>query len=316
VVWAACRQDNLSNSVFSQNPVAPGMSGTGSTGMTQTSVTIHDCSGSGCAPVNTTTYFHGDQIGSARLLSAGYGYPVWQGTFTPFGQEVSPEITSNHYKFNGKERGEATEGSLDYFGARYYSSVIGRWMTPDWSGEPSPIPYATLTNPQSLNLYSFVTDDPLSHTDLDGYFQMAPASGPCPNNNGDTCGAMSSAYKCSVRMTTFCQQAADEAVEAAQRDKRGINFSGSKDGKSYVRRDISYWAVDKDGNKISAGVSLQVVIYFSEKEGEEGKFLGAELIIQTVSPDENAKHPLSGAEPTTTSVPITLWSGSTRDGRQ
>jgi RHS repeat-associated protein len=187
VVWAACRQDNLSNSVFSQNPVAPGMSGTGSTGMTQTSATIHDCSGSGCAPVNTTTYFHGDQIGSARLLSAGYGYPVWQGTFTPFGQEVSPEITSNHYKFNGKERGEATEGGLDYFGARYYSSVIGRWMTPDWSDAPSAVPYAKLTNPQSLNLYSFVTDDPLSHTDLDGHFQSAPASGACPNNNGDSC---------------------------------------------------------------------------------------------------------------------------------
>jgi RHS repeat-associated protein len=173
--------------LFSQNPVAPGMSGTGSTGMTQTSATIHDCSGSGCAPVNTTTYFHGDQIGSARLLSAGYGYPVWQGTFTPFGQEVSPELTSNHYKFNGKERGEASEGGLDNFGARSYSSVIGRWMTPDWSDEPSPVPYAKLTDPQSLNLYSFVTDDPLSHTDLDGHFQMAPASNSCGNNNGDSC---------------------------------------------------------------------------------------------------------------------------------
>jgi hypothetical protein len=29
--------------------------------------------------------------------------------------------------------------------ARYYSSVIGRWMTPDWSEEPSPVPYAKLT---------------------------------------------------------------------------------------------------------------------------------------------------------------------------
>jgi RHS repeat-associated protein len=179
--------DGTVQPLFSQNPVAPGMSGTGSTGMTQTSATIHDCSGSGCAPVNTTTYFHGDQIGSARLLSAGYGYPVWQGTFTPFGQEVSPELTSNHYKFNGKERGEASEGGLDNFGARSYSSVIGRWMTPDWSDEPSPVPYAKLTDPQSLNLYSFVTDDPLSHTDLDGHFQMAPASNSCGNNNGDSC---------------------------------------------------------------------------------------------------------------------------------
>jgi RHS repeat-associated protein len=158
--------------LFSQNPVAPGMSGIGTAGMTQTSVSIHDCAGSGCAPINTTTYFHGDQIGSSRLLSEGSGYPVWQGTFTPFGQEVSPELTTNHYKFNGKERGEGSEGGLDNFGARSYSSTLGRWMTPDWSDEPTAVPYANYGNPQSLNLYSFVTDDPLSHTDLDGHEQF------------------------------------------------------------------------------------------------------------------------------------------------
>jgi RHS repeat-associated protein len=81
---------------------------------------------------------------------------------------------------------------LDYFGARYYSSVIGRWMTPDWSDEPSPIPYAKLTNPQSLNLYSYVTDDPLSHTDLDGHFQLhSGTTSACPQapngGNGDAC---------------------------------------------------------------------------------------------------------------------------------
>jgi RHS repeat-associated protein len=162
--------------LFSQNPTVPAMTGAGSTGMTSISTSINDCSGSGCAPINTTTYFHGDQIGSARLMSAGHGYPVWQGTFTPFGQEVSAEITTNHYKFNGKERGEAGEGGLDYFGARYYSSVLGRWMTPDWSDAPSAVPYATYSNPQSLNLYGFVTDDPLSHTDLDGHEQFTPGN--------------------------------------------------------------------------------------------------------------------------------------------
>jgi RHS repeat-associated protein len=179
--------DGTIRPLFSQNPVAPGMTGGGSSGMTQTAVSIHDCAGSGCAATNTTAYFHNDQIGSARMLSEGYGYPVWQGTFTPFGQEVSPQITSNHYKFNGKERGEAAEGSLDYFGARYYSSVLGRWMTPDWSDAPKAIPYAKLTDAQSLNLYSYVTDDPLSHTDLDGHFQSAPANQSCGNTNGDTC---------------------------------------------------------------------------------------------------------------------------------
>ena len=160
--------------LFSQNATAPGMTGSGTAGVTSTVANIHDCVGTGCSPVNTTMYFHDDQIGSARLLSAGYGYPVWQGTFTPFGQEVSPGITTNHFKFSGKERGEAAEGSLDYFGARYYSSTMGRWMTPDWSAAVTAVPYANYTNPQSLNLYGYVTDDPLSHTDLDGHMLYAP----------------------------------------------------------------------------------------------------------------------------------------------
>jgi RHS repeat-associated protein len=35
------------------------------------------------------------------------------------------------YKFTGKERD--AESGLDYFGARYYASNMGRWMSPDWS---------------------------------------------------------------------------------------------------------------------------------------------------------------------------------------
>jgi RHS repeat-associated protein len=211
--------DGTVRPLFSQNPVAPGMSGTGSTGMTQTSVTIHDCSGSGCAPINTTTYFHDDQIGSARLLSEGYGYPVWQGTFTPFGQEVSAELTSNHYKFNGKERGEASEGGLDNFGARSYSSVIGRWMTPDWSDMPSPVPYAKLTDPQSLNLYSYVTDDPLSQTDLDGHFQMAPANVSCSSTNGDACKPPS----CATGTGTDCQLRVETVAKDVTYDPKNPN---------------------------------------------------------------------------------------------
>jgi RHS repeat-associated protein len=244
--------------------VAPGMSGTGSTGMTQTSATIHDCSGSGCAPVNTTTYFHGDQIGSARLLSAGYGYPVWQGTFTPFGQEVSPELTSNHYKFNGKERGEASEGGLDNFGARSYSSVIGRWMTPDWSDEPSPVPYAKLTDPQSLNLYSFVTDDPLSHTDLDGHFQSALASGSCPNNNGDSCNSKTDADG----NTTVTIKTTGEPVQQQTKEGATITMTpGAVTTKTYdakgnfVGGDIQSvvdFTVTKNGETIASGNNVQL----------------------------------------------------------
>jgi len=69
--------------------------------------------------------------------------------------------------FTGKERD--TESGNDYFGARYYTSSVGRFMSPDWSKTPSGVPYAILSNPQSLNLYSYVFNNPLSRTDPDGH---------------------------------------------------------------------------------------------------------------------------------------------------
>ncbi len=56
--------------------------------------------------------------------------------------------------YTGKER-DAESGN-DYFGARYYASSMGRFMSPDWSAKVMPVPYAKLDNPQSLNLYAYV----------------------------------------------------------------------------------------------------------------------------------------------------------------
>jgi RHS repeat-associated protein len=53
------------------------------------------------------------------------------------------------------------ESGLDDFGARYLSSQWGRWMSADWTAGASAVPYATLTNPQSLNLYAYVGNDPV-----------------------------------------------------------------------------------------------------------------------------------------------------------
>ena len=46
---------------------------------------------------------------------------------------------------------------------------MGRFMTPDWSGVPVPVPYANLTNPQTLNQYTIVRDNPETFADLDGH---------------------------------------------------------------------------------------------------------------------------------------------------
>ena len=112
---------------------------------------------------------------TAGLQSSG-GWPVWSGQFTPFGQEiVSGQVltatlgnpqpgdgTNMRYKFTGKERD--TESGLDYFGARYYASSMGRFMSPD----PSGLAFANPANPQSLNLYSYALNNPLVNIDPTG----------------------------------------------------------------------------------------------------------------------------------------------------
>jgi len=48
---------------------------------------------------------------------------------------------------------EQSESGLDYFGARYYASNMGRWMSPDWSAKEEPVPYAKLDKPRQLLTY-------------------------------------------------------------------------------------------------------------------------------------------------------------------
>ncbi len=119
-------------------------------------------------------YYGSDMLGTSRVMVEANGTLCYDADFTPFGAEVP--YTSNcsqNYKFEGKERD--TETANDYFGARYYSSHFGRWLSADWSSVPAPVPYANLTNPQTLNLYSMVSDDPESFADLDGHENTTPA---------------------------------------------------------------------------------------------------------------------------------------------
>jgi hypothetical protein len=42
-------------------------------------------------------------------------------------------------------------------------------MSPDWADEPTAIPNGDPENPQSINLYAYVENNPLIHTDPDGH---------------------------------------------------------------------------------------------------------------------------------------------------
>ena len=85
-----------------------------------------------------------------------------------FTYDCTLDFVHSLYKFTGKERD--TESGNDYFGARYYASSVGRFMSPDWSEKAQPVPYAKMDDPQSLNLYAYVGNNPLSRTDPTGHW--------------------------------------------------------------------------------------------------------------------------------------------------
>jgi len=75
-------------------------------------------------------------------------------------------------KFTGKERD--SESGLDNFGARYNASTMGRFMSADPLG-------GSLANPQSLNKYTYVLNNPLRYTDPTGLYACAD------DKNGSHC---------------------------------------------------------------------------------------------------------------------------------
>jgi RHS repeat-associated protein len=121
-------------------------------------------------------YYMADHIETSRIVTDSLGNVLDQSDFYPFGGErVISASSGNTYKFTGKERD--SESDLDNFEARYMASTQGRFMSPDPSGMSS----ADLSNPQSLNLYTYVLNSPLMFTDPTGL-------DPCDEDNDDpTC---------------------------------------------------------------------------------------------------------------------------------
>lgn len=73
---------------------------------------------------------------------------------------------STRQKFTGKERD--LETALDFFGARYFASVQGRFTSPD-----PLLSSGTIYDPQSWNRYSYTLNNPLKYTDPFGLYVYA-----------------------------------------------------------------------------------------------------------------------------------------------
>ncbi len=127
-------------------------------------------------PIGAVHYYFSGHLGSTSVVTDSHGNGPTREYYFPYGGIASSAGSDpNHYKFTGKERD--TESGLDMFGARYYGSSLGRFMTPDWAAMPKPVPYANFGNPQSLNLYSYTKNNPTTLTDPDGHCDIDVGGG-------------------------------------------------------------------------------------------------------------------------------------------
>jgi len=111
-----------------------------------------------------TNFSHADWLGTERMRSTNTGTVCESIASLPFGDGQTTTGACYHSSplhFTGKEHD--FESGLDYFGARFNSSSMGRFMSPDPANAG-----ASLDSPQSWNAYSYVLNNPLTYIDPSG----------------------------------------------------------------------------------------------------------------------------------------------------
>jgi len=126
------------------------------------------------ADQNFFLYVHTDHLGSSQLMTEGQSKSTHDGIrfikgevvqrieYTPFGKEryVLNASLSEGPKFTDQQND--IEDGLYFYQSRYYDPVLGRFVQPD--NYPS-----NAHNPQTLNAYAYVLNNPLKYTDPTGH---------------------------------------------------------------------------------------------------------------------------------------------------
>jgi len=107
------------------------------------------------------SYLLTDHLGSTRVTTDAAGAQAAEMKYYPFGAtRYNSGGQKTTYRFTGQRFGPGGGGLYDY-GARWYDSTIGRFIQAD-----SIVP--NLANPQSLNRYSYVRNNPTVYIDPTG----------------------------------------------------------------------------------------------------------------------------------------------------
>jgi RHS repeat-associated protein len=108
----------------------------------------------------TLTYIHQDHLTGTSVVSDSSGNLVSSIKYYPFGECRNSQGNPGTDKLFTGQRLDGT--GLYYYGARYYDTSIGRFISAD-------IIVQKPGNPQCWNRYSYTLNNPLKYTDPSGY---------------------------------------------------------------------------------------------------------------------------------------------------
>ena len=111
----------------------------------------------------TLTFVHQDALTGTSVTTNSSGTSTGTIKYFSFGQTRSGSV-SVEQKFTG-QRLDGT--GLYYYNARYYDPAIGRFISPDTAAPE-------LINPQDLNKYTYVLNNPLKFNDPTGHYWSNP----------------------------------------------------------------------------------------------------------------------------------------------
>jgi RHS repeat-associated protein len=118
------------------------------------------------------TFLHGDRLGSASLATDAAGTVLSQERYYVWGSAsmMSGTMPTDFQWQNQRRLDETQAGKLYDFNARFFTPVAARFISPD-SIVPNP------ADPQSLNRYTAMANNPLKFTDPTGHAQISVGAG-------------------------------------------------------------------------------------------------------------------------------------------
>lgn len=115
-----------------------------------------------------TRYFHADMLGSVSAVTNESGRVVQRFAYDPWGRRTAQSSAVTGFTRGYTDHEHLEDLGLIHMNGRVYDPVLGRFLSAD--------PFVDdAGDGQAYNRYSYVSNNPLNHTDPSGYFKLKDA---------------------------------------------------------------------------------------------------------------------------------------------